>query len=337
VSGVFLLCAHLRARQENIMLNPQFGSGVLYGIPNAGNTAPNPTPMQFGILQEVQLEFKGALKKLYGTQQFALAIARGKIDVSGKGKIASLDPMFYSQLFFGLPTTAGLNRPVYNEAHAAAASVSTANAEALSDLGVIVTGGTGFSVGTQLTNSGVSAPATGQYKFTAWTGTSPGAWQDDHVYALNATILDPAGHTQKVTTAGTSGFALPTFNDSASTTIDGTVTWTDQGLSGVGGSYAFFAGDVSAGLTVALNYVWQDVDHGVTLSLTNQLMGYAPQFQALLYNSFRGQMLCCQLNACVLGTLQIPTKQEDFWVSDFDFEASADFSGNIGAIYADQL
>jgi hypothetical protein len=251
------------------MLNPQFGSGVLYGIPNAGNTATNPTPMQFGILQEVQLEFKGALKKLYGTQQFALAIARGKIDVSGKGKIASLDPMFYSQLFFGLPTAAGVQRPVYNEAHAAVASLSPTNVP-VADLGVVVTAGTGFSVGTQLTSVTAAPTVSGTYQFT-------------------------------------------------------------------GGAYKFLAADVSAGLGVALNYTWNDSTHGVTLSLTNQLMGYAPQFQALLYNSFRGQMLCAQLNACVLGTLQIPAKQEDFWISDFDFEASADFSGNIGAIYSDQL
>jgi len=319
------------------MLNPQFGSGVLYGIPNAANTAANPTPMQFGLLQEIALDIKGDLKELYDNQQIPAAIARGKIKVTGKGKIASLDPMFFSQLYFGLPTAAGVQRPVYNEAHTAAASVNTANAEALSDLGVIVTGGTGFSVGAQLTNSGVSAPASGQYKFTAWTGSSPGSWLDDHTYALSATILDPAGHTQKVTTAGISGYALPTFNDSGSTTADGTVVWTDQGLNGTGGLYAFNAADVSAGLTVALNYVWADVDHGVTLALPSQLMGYAPQFQAVLYNAFKGQMLGIQLNACVLGGVSIPTKQEDFWVADFDFSCSRDGSGNLGSIYSDQL
>jgi len=214
------------------MLNPQFGAGVLYGIPNAGNLVTNPTPMQFGLLQEVQLQFKGDLKKLYGTQQFALAIARGKIDVSGKGKLASLDPMFFSQLYFGQPTAQGVNRPAYNEAHAAAASVAPNNVAAISDLGVIVTGGTGFSAGTQLTNSGSAAPATGQYKFTAWSGSQGAGWLADHTYALGATIEDISGHTQKITTAGISGAALPTFNDSGSTTTDGTAVWTDQGLTG---------------------------------------------------------------------------------------------------------
>jgi hypothetical protein len=88
------------------MLNPQFGSGVLSGIPNGGNLPANPTPMQFGILQEVQVEFKADLKKLFGTSQLPLAKARGKVNVTAKGKIGSLDPLFFSQLYFGLPTTA---------------------------------------------------------------------------------------------------------------------------------------------------------------------------------------------------------------------------------------
>lgn len=56
-----------------------------------------------------------------------------------------------------------------------------------------------------------------------------GAWAASTSYALNAEILDPNGHIQKVTTAGTSGASIPTFNDSGSTTTDNTVTWTDQG------------------------------------------------------------------------------------------------------------
>jgi hypothetical protein len=59
------------------------------------------------------------------------------------------------------------------------------------------------------------------------TGLS--AWQATHSYATNTEILDPAGHIQKATTGGTSGATIPTFNDSAGTTTDGSVTWTDQG------------------------------------------------------------------------------------------------------------
>ena len=88
---------------------------------------------------------------------------------------------------------------------------------------------------------------------------------------------------------------------------------------------------------MAISYVWNDSAHGVTLALPSQLMGYAPQFQAVLYNAFKGQLFGLQLNACVLGGVSIPTKQEDFWVADFDFSCSRDGSGNLGAIYADQI
>lgn len=249
------------------MLNPQFGSGVLFGIPNAGNTATNPTPLQFGILQEVSVDFKADLKKLFGQSQFPLAKARGKVSVTAKGKIGSLDPLFFSQLYFGQPTIAGVQRPVYNEQHAIAATVPPTNATATEDLGVI-----NATTGLPLTKV-PSAPAAGEYSFT------PG----------------------------------PTA------------------------SYTFAAADVTAAFPVLLNYIWPDATHGTTLSIANQLMGYAPEFQAVLYNNFRGSLFALQLNSCVMGSVSIPTKQEDFWIADFDLEATADISGNIGAIYSDQL
>ena len=66
--------------------------------------------------------------------------------------------------------------------------------------------------------------------YLAWGPGGP-AWQAGHAYALNAEILDPAGHIQKATTAGTSGSTIPTFNDTGGTTPDGlgTLVWTDQG------------------------------------------------------------------------------------------------------------
>lgn len=267
------------------MLNPQFGSGVLFGIPTAGNLATNPTPLQFGILQEVSLEIKGDLKKLYGMYQSAIATARGKIDVTAKGKLASLDLMLYSQLYFGQPTSVGVMRPAFNEPQAAASSVTPNNAAvggdaiALTDMGVIIASGGGFTPGLQMTAVPSGTPTTGEYKFVAPTVGSPGT---------------PA-------------------------------------------SYVFAAADVSAGLNVLLSYRWNDATHGTTLHVTNQLMGFAPQIQALLYNDFRGAMFGCLLYNAVLGSISIPTKQEDFWVSDFDLDASCDVSGNLLDIISDQL
>lgn len=85
---------------------------------------------------------------------------------------------------------------------------------------------TNYSVG----GPGLALP-TNSYMgmYLKWVNAITATWIASHSYAVNAEIIDPAGHIQKVTTAGTSGTTIPTFNDAGSTTTDNTVTWTDQG------------------------------------------------------------------------------------------------------------
>lgn len=56
-------------------------------------------------------------------------------------------------------------------------------------------------------------------------------------YALGQVILDPAGHYQQVTIAGTSGGTTPTFNDTGGTTTSGSVTFQDVGTIFAGNGY----------------------------------------------------------------------------------------------------
>lgn len=96
--------------------------------------------------------------------------------------------------------------------------------------GTLATAGTGAAqyqlAGPGLGISGISFMG----MYLKWGAGAP-AWSAGDVYALNATILDTSGHIQNVTTAGTAGSSIPSFNDSGSTTPDGTGTlvWTDQG------------------------------------------------------------------------------------------------------------
>ena len=63
-----------------------------------------------------------------------------------------------------------------------------------------------------------------------WTDQGQKLWQANFAYVVGAVVVDPAGHVQTVTTAGTSGPGpAPTFSDAGGTTIDNTVTWTDGG------------------------------------------------------------------------------------------------------------
>jgi nitrous oxidase accessory protein NosD len=102
----------------------EFGSGVLYAKPKAGNLAANPTPYRVGGLQEASVDFKGDLKKAYGQKQFPIATARGKIDVEGKAKLLIFDLKMFNQIYFAQTATDGSVKIADQEIHAFAVSVT---------------------------------------------------------------------------------------------------------------------------------------------------------------------------------------------------------------------
>ena len=106
-------CSPPRKKENHVII--QFGTGVIFGLPNAGNLAANPTPYKFPVLQEASVSFKGDLKKLYGTSQFPVAKARGKIDVTCKAKIAGFDLGFLNQFYFGQTQSAAMTNMAVDE------------------------------------------------------------------------------------------------------------------------------------------------------------------------------------------------------------------------------
>jgi hypothetical protein len=247
-------------------MNVQFGSGVLLGNPILGNLPANPTPFHFGILQECTVDFKGDLKKLFGQYQFAVATARGKIDVTIKGKLALFDINMLNQLFFAMPAAQvaqGYNLLVDSELHTNVSTVATTNTPVVEDWGVI----------------------------DATTGA-------DYTRNTNATI----GVQQYSVVLSTGTY---TFNTNVSVKI----------------SYSYF----------------NNVTTGTTVTLTNQLMGYAPELRMLLYNKFRTKYFAVELNDVTLGNISVPTKLEDFWIADFDGSANADASNTIGSLAMDNF
>ena len=115
--------------------------------------------------------------------------------------------------------------------------------------------------------------------------------------------------------------------------VTGTPTTGQYAVNTTGGVYTFAAAD--EGLGVNISYTYTSTTRGATITLTNQLMGYAPEFRAFLFNQFRTKIVGLELFSCTMGSISIPTKQEDFWVSDIDFDAGVDASGTLGKIYAD--
>ena len=249
----------------------EFGTGLLYATPNAGNLPTNPTPIRL-LLQEVQIDFKGDLKKLYTQYQFPIATARGKIDVAGKAKIVNYDPDPINQLFWAQSIAAGIEIPVDLEVHAIPAA---------SPFTVFVTSNATFAV-----DHGVS------YNSGALSGA----------VMLNVSPAFPSATGQYTvnTTSGLYQFAL-----------------------------------VDNNVSVAISYTYSNVSRGKTITLANQVMGYAPVCAVDVWANFRNKILGIRLNACTFGSWTYPSKLEDFWVSDVAFDANLDNSNNLGKIFGD--
>ena len=236
-----------------------FGSGTLWGT---RTDIANATPIKFGALQEVNLEFSANTKELYGGSQFPIAVARGTGKITGKAK-AAIQGAVFADLFFGVTRATGYTQVAITEAGAVPAStpwqITVANsANFVADLEV-----TYAATGLPLTKV-ASAPAAGQYSVTA-------------------------------------------------------------------GVYTFNTAD--AGKAVLISYSYTTAAAGQTINITNQALGVQPVFAVTLsmqYTAPGGQVKgFLKLPACVASKLTIPTKLEDFTISEFDFSAFADASGNV--------
>lgn len=139
-----------------------FGSGFLYGIPSGAN----PTPQLFGVLQEASVDISFTNKKLYGQNQFPVAIGRGPGSVTGKAKAASISSRAFNTLFTGLADAAGGLLVTNQEAMVPAAGTATVSVTAgfADDLGVVYAA-TGISL-----QRVAAAPALGQYAVNTTTG-----------------------------------------------------------------------------------------------------------------------------------------------------------------------
>ena len=152
-----------------------FSTGNLWGIPAGTNV----TPVRFGTLQDVAVNFAFDLKKLYGGFQFPVEQARGKGTIDIKATLGRVDPILFNQVFFGLTNPTGEVLGSTDETATIATTVTVANSATFAtDLGVYNT-----ILAKYLTRV-ASAPATGQYSVAAG------------VYTFNATDVSGGGKVQ---------------------------------------------------------------------------------------------------------------------------------------------
>src|SRR5215472_14985952 len=84
-----------------------FGSGALWGERTDLGITSGIGPRQFGVLQDIQIDFDWTAKELYGQYQFPVAIGRGQGKITGKAKYAQILGLIFADIFFGQAAATG--------------------------------------------------------------------------------------------------------------------------------------------------------------------------------------------------------------------------------------
>ncbi len=147
-----------------------FGAGALWGN-RTDVTGSGIGPDQFGILQDVQIDWDWQTKELWGQFQFPVDIARGQGKITGKAKFARIFGAIYGDLFFGQTPASGqltVRKTRRSVPATTPYTVTVANASNFfDDLGVFY--GSGANAGERFTR--VTTPsAAGQYSVNLATG-----------------------------------------------------------------------------------------------------------------------------------------------------------------------
>jgi len=301
-------------------MNKQFGSGVLFGLPVGGNLAANPTPYRFGVLQEVNVDFKAGNEKLFGQKQFPVAVARSQIELSVKAKLAIIDVNMLNQLYFGQTSGSGMTQIADGEAHNAIAPAQpaahqTGHAYIVGDL---IWDGTNVQKCVTPGNSAAQAPLAWGTVVGAETADEPVVWQ----------CLGPTYGNIPVTSAArfvTDYGVINGITGNPLTKVAGQPASGQYACDGAG-NYLFAAGDAGTSMLISYTYT---VTTGSSITVNNELMGHGPIFRAFLYNSFDGDFIGLELFACKASDISIPTKQKGFWIVDFNFDAFADVTDAV--------
>jgi hypothetical protein len=141
-----------------------FGTGRMLARQNLSSGVAS--PLEFGALQDVSVEFKTDIKKLYGRFSYAIATADGKAEIMVKAKSGSIKADLFNRVYFGATSTATQKKYADGEAGLIPSSstytVTVANASTfVEDWGV-----TNAVTGLQMTQV-ASGPAAGQYSVAA--------------------------------------------------------------------------------------------------------------------------------------------------------------------------
>ena len=195
-------------------MQQHFGNGTLFAAATQdafGATIANPTPIKFGVLQDVSIEFDRDIKELYGQLAFPVAIAGGKMKIAIKAKFAQMLGRVFNDIFLGQGMTAGVQTAAVEDLTGTAIpttpfqiTVTVPNSGTwLRDLGVLNSAG----VPLQRVASG---PTTGQYSISGVIYTFAAADVAQVVY-INYAYTFTLAAAKSVTFANIAMGTVPVF------------------------------------------------------------------------------------------------------------------------------
>ena len=199
-----------------------FGSGALWGE-RTDVTGSGIGPRQFGVLQDITIDFDWTSKELYGQYQFPVAIARGQGKITGRAKFAQIMGLLYSDIFFGAPPAIGQFAIAQSEAATAPATtpyvVTVANAASYNDdLGVV------YAATGKRFNRVATPSAAGQYSVDFATGAYTFSAADAGTALLISYTYSVTTNGSKLTLTNQLIGTTPTFKGTFYTTYGGSGT-----------------------------------------------------------------------------------------------------------------
>lgn len=159
-----------------------YGAGRLYGT---RQDVTGGTPLEFGALQGCDLDFSFTTKAIYGTDQFALFIARGEAKATLKAKSATMSGLLVSSIFWGISPTAGQTALAAAESHSVPATSPYTVTIAPPNSGTFAADeGVAYANGNMPLTLVASSPSQGEYSVNPETGVYTFAAADEGVAIL---------------------------------------------------------------------------------------------------------------------------------------------------------
>jgi len=161
-----------------------FGAGVLFATPlfdASGTAIAIPSPIEFGIVQDITIDDSAEIKELFGQNQYAVDIGRGKAKLMIKCKQAEINAPLFNSLYYGQGLSRGYHAIVADTAgHVIPTGVGATAVDV-----VVPNPASGIYVSDQGVQDGngqpytrvASSPTSGQYALVTGVGSSGATYQ----------------------------------------------------------------------------------------------------------------------------------------------------------------